>query len=125
MKPIGKQPGKKPIKRRARTPEKKTQIRTRKFVNLIMKFRKETDKIKVLPLSNKVALEKFLEDRGLGQEQLTKLIEYSIKIGERGLGEVLERPPKVAISRKDEVLILKEMRRFLAAIEEAKNAGII
>ena len=126
MLPTHKQPGRKPIRRRARTHAKENQIRNRKFGTLIPIFAIVATRINRMPASgSKVALEKFLGDRGFGQEQCSELRDQVQGMATVALTEVLEQPPRRALSRKDEALILKKVRAFLAAIEEAKEAGII
>jgi len=143
MQPIGRQPERKPIRRKARTPQKEKQINDRKFGNLINKFHYKVAEIDGQPkpkgklraylweLEQKgrdpnehSTLKTFLEKKGMGLEWRSKLSDIGITMAQQALIELLGHQRETALSKKDEALILKEMRRFLAAIEEAKEAGI-
>ncbi len=144
MSPVPKPP--KPIRRRARTPAKETQIEKR--IDLLSKnVQYKVLEIDGLPESSRLlhkktlrdvlaereqnspekhlALKAFLENKGMGKEWRTKLNEQQLEMTAPILLELLANVPRPeAIHRGDHARIIKKMRRFLAAIEEAKRAGI-
>lgn len=140
---IHKQPGRKPLRRRARTPRKEKEINDRKFGNLINKFHHEVVRIWGLPepksklgarlwkleqkgkgLGEHLALKELLEKKGMGEQWCLKLRAVGVTMAQEALLESAGHQRTKLLSRKDEALVLKEMRAFLAAVKEAKETGI-
>ena len=143
MSPRPQRPGKKPVRRKARTPQKEEEIDKRKFRNLINKFGHEVARIWGTPkpesklrahlweLEQKgrdpneySTLKTFLEKKGMDEQWCRKLSDNGITMAQQAILEAIGHQRTNLLSRKEEALILKEMRAFFAAIEEAKNAGI-
>jgi len=142
MSPIPQRPGKKPIRRKVRTPKKQKEIRDRESV-LIFEFYSKVAKIDGIPEpesglrremwkrqqqgkepNEHLDLKTFLEKNGMNAEWRSATKNQAMKIAQQNLLDAASAPRSVAITKKEEVLILRKIRRFLATIEEAKNAGI-
>jgi len=137
-----KQPGRKPF-RRPQTVAKEKEISDRKFRTVINPFGLKVMEIDGIPEPESplrrhlwkleqrkrepdrhLVLKTFLEKNGMDEKWRSELHEQGITIAQQELLEAFGHQRTKAISRKDEAEILRKMRLFFAAIEEAKKAGI-
>ena len=121
MKPVHRRPGKRPFWREARTIARDRIVMDKKM-HLLKKY---FETIEEMDYSLSEQLRKFLIKKGMRKKRREAVRIKVAKLRDALLEESIDGFAKRSITPKEQAEILKNARIFLAAIEEAKDKGII